>query len=253
MERTEQGMKDNFAIDISHMLKYILRNVWIVIVAGILTAAIGFSLSAFFITPKYSSSVMLYVNNGSISIGDIPLDITQSDILAAQSLVKTYTVILKTRTTLESVIEKTGVAYTYDELADMISATNANGTEIMKITVTSENPYESSKIANCIAEVLPTRISEIIEGATMEVVDSAIPNLQKISPSIMKYTAVGLILGALIAVAVLAVLAMLDNTIHDEEYVLSTYNYPILAKIPDLVNAGSDKKYGYYYSSNTRI
>jgi hypothetical protein len=46
---------------------------------------------------------------------------------------------------------------------------------------------------------------------------------------------------------------MLDNTVHDEEYILSTYNYPILAKIPDLASSGSDKKYGYYYSSNTRI
>lgn len=253
MDRTEQASRDIFSIDISHMLKYIWRNVWIVIVAGVLTAAIGFSLSAFVITPKYSSSILLYVNNGSISLGDLPLNITQSDILASQSLVKTYTVILKTRTTLESVIDKAGVEYDYEELAKMISATNADGTEIMKITVTCENPYEAANIANCIAEVLPGRIAELIRGATMEVVDSAIPKLQKISPSIMKYTAIGLVLGALIAVTVLAVLAMLDNTVHDEDYILSTYNYPILAKIPDLTSQASDKKYGYYYKSNMRI
>ncbi len=253
MDRTEQTVRDNFTIDISHTLKYIWRNVWVVIVAGVLTAAIGFSLSAFIIAPKYSSSILLYVNNGSIALDQIGINISPSDITAAQSLVKTYTVILKSRTTLESVIDKAGVEYTYEDLAGMISASNADGTEIMKITVTSENPYEAATLANCIAEVLPGRISEVIRGATMEVVDSAIPILQKISPSITKYTAVGLILGVLIAVTVLAILAMLDNTVHDEEYILSTYNYPILAKIPDLASSGSDKKYGYYYSSNTRI
>ena len=42
------------------------------------------------------------------------------------------------------------------------------------------------------------------------------------------------------------ILALLDDTIHDEEYILKNYDYPILARIPDLVNSGG-KKYGYYY------
>ena len=253
MDRTEKTANDNFAIDISHLLNYVWKKVWVVIVAGFLTAALGFTLSAFIIEPKYSSSILLYVNNGSISLEQISFNISQSDISASKSLVKTYTVLLKTRTTLESVIDKTGVEYTYDDLAEMITATNADGTEIMEITVTSTNPYEASQIANGIAEILPMRIAEIIEGATMEVVDSAIPDLEKVSPGIMKYTAIGLLLGVLTAVTVLIVMAMLDNTIHDEEYVLSMYNYPILAKIPDLDSDSPDKKYGYYYSMNTRI
>lgn len=249
MEKTEQATRDYYTIDILHLLKYIWRNVWIVIVAGVVAGAIGFGFSTFLITPKYSSSIMLYVNNSSIEIGKI--DISPSDLTAAQNLVKTYSVILKSRTTLEEVIAETNVSYTYKDLAGMIEASSANDTEIMRITVTTDDPYEAAKIANCIAEVLPERIKEIIEGATMNVVDDAIPILQKVSPSITKYTAVGLFIGAFLAVAVLAVFAMLDDTIHDEEYVLTTYNYPILAKIPDLINSGSDKKYGkygYYYS-----
>ena len=38
----------------------------------------------------------------------------------------------------------------------------------------------------------------------------------------------------------------LQDTIHDEEYILRTYDYPILGKVPDLLNKGS-KSYGYYY------
>jgi hypothetical protein len=43
----------------------------------------------------------------------------------------------------------------------------------------------------------------------------------------------------------------MDDTIHDEEYVLRTYDYPILAKIPNLVN-DSAKRYGYYYQSKEK-
>jgi capsular polysaccharide biosynthesis protein len=198
---------------------------------------------------------MLYVNNSSFSLGNTEFSISSSEISAAQSLVKTYAEILDNRTTLERVIEKAGVDYGYEQLSDMIVAAPSNDTEIMKVTVTTTDPNESAKIANSIAEVLPARIAEIIDGATMEVVDYAVPNHQKVSPSITKYTAIGMILGVLLACGVLTVLAILDDTIHDEDYVLRTYDYPILATVPDLVGSGC-KRYGYYsrygYGSSNR-
>ena len=71
-------------------------------------------------------------------------------------------------------------------------------------------------------------------------------NLKKVSPSITGYTIVGMLVGAVISVLVLIVLDLRDDTIRGEEYILQNYDYPILAKIPDLSNADS-KSYGYYY------
>ncbi len=245
MENKERSTKDYYTIDFLHIAKSLWHRAWIIILSGILAAAVGFSVAAFVIKPEYSSSIMLYVNNSSFSLGNTSFSISSSEITAAQSLVKTYGEILNNRTTLERVIDKAEIDYTYRELSKMIVASPSNDTEIMKVTVTANDPYEASKIANCIAEVLPVRISEIIDGASMEVVDSAVADLEKVAPSITKYTAVGLILGILIAVLVLSVVAMLDETIHNEDYVLQTYDYPILAKIPDLLDFGPGK-YGYY-------
>ena len=239
------GNEEYYTIDVLNILKFVLQRFWVIVVSGILAAALAFGISAFVIAPQYSSSIMLYVNNSSFSLGNTNFSISSSEITAAQNLVKTYGEILNSRTTLERVIEKSDVEYDYKQLAEMIDAAPSNGTEIMRVTVTAENPYEASKIANCIAEVFPIRISEIVDGASMEVVDSAIPNLEKISPSITNYTAVGLILGVLLSFLVLAIFAMMDNTIHDEEYVLKTYNYPILAKVPNLINPANRQR-GYY-------
>lgn len=238
--------QEYYTIDIMHILKSLWQRAWAIILAAVIAGAAGFSVANFLIAPKYSSSIMLYVNNSNISIGNTGFSISSSEISAAQSLVKTYTEILKNRTTLERVIEKSGVPYKYTDLSEMIVAAPSNNTEIMRVTVTSTDPYEAARIANCIAEVLPQRISEIIDNASMEVVDSAVADSRKISPSITKYTAVGILLGALLAVAVIALFAVLDNTIHDEEYILKNYDYPILAKVPDLLGGGN-KKYGYYY------
>ena len=242
----ENKNNEYYTIDLFHILKTLWHRIWIIAFAGLIAGIIGFSVSAYMIPPTYSSSIMLYVNNTSFSLGNTNFNISASDISAAQSLVKTYREILKNRTTLERVIDKSGVDYTYQELQGMISAAPSNNTEIMRVTVVSEDPYEAAKIANCIAEVLPVRIAEIIDGSSMEVVDSAVPNLDKIAPSITKYTAVGLVIGVLSAVAILIILALLDDTIHDEEDVLRNYECPVLAKVPDLINSAG-KRYGYYY------
>ena len=245
MEQTKINTKEYFVIDLTHIIKTLLHRAWMIVISSFLGAAIGFSIAAFAIAPTYSSSIMLYVNNSSFTVGDIGFSISSSEISAAQSLVKTYTVLLKNRTTLEEIIKSTGVSYSWEELYSMIEASPVNETEIMGVTVTCEDPYEAEKIANGIAKVLPRRISEVVEGSSMEVVDSAIAETEKVAPSITGFTAVGFILGALLSSLFLVVLALIDNTVHDEEYVLNTYNYPILAKIPDLLETPA-KRYGYY-------
>lgn len=252
MKKQEQGSKEYYSIDLLHIVRSLWRRAWIIVLAGMIAAAAGFCVAAFAITPTYSSSIMLYVNNGSFQVGDFGFSISSSELTAAQSLAKTYTVLLKNRTTLERLIDETGVDYNWEEIYDMIESGPVNETEVLRVTVTCRNPYEAEKLANGIASVLPKRISEVVEGASMEVVDSAIADTEKVAPSITMYTAVWFIVGVLISAAFLIVLAILDDTIHDEEYVISNYDYPVLAKIPNLLSTGSKYEYKYrYYKKRT--
>lgn len=245
MERFEQNEKEYYSIDILHVVRLLMKRAWFIVLVGLLAGLVGFLISNFGVEPTYSSHVKLYVNNSSFSLGNSSFSISPSDLTASQSLIKTYGEILNTRTTLERIIQKSGVDYSWKQLAKMIDCAPSNGTEIMLVTVTCADPYKASKIANTIAEVLPVRISEIIDGATMEVVDSAIPELEKVSPSITKYTAVGMVLGMLLTVIVLVVIVLMDDTIHDEEYVLQTYGFPILGKVPDLLSVSGKSYYNY--------
>ncbi|MBO5213241.1 MAG: hypothetical protein J6B86_00515 [Clostridia bacterium] len=245
MERFERNEKEYYSIDVLHIVKTLWKYLWVVVIAGVLAGAVGFGYARYGIEPTYSSHIKLYVNNSSFSLGNTNFSISSSELSAAQSLVKTYGEILNSRSTLERVIQKSEVEYSWKQLSKMIKYAPSNDTEIMLVTVTCNDPYTASKIANTIAEILPIRISEIIDGASMEVVDSAIPELDKVSPSITKYTAIGLMVGVLLSVIVLVVVALLDDTIHDEEYILRTYDYPILGKVPDLLDF-SGKSTGYY-------
>ena len=239
-----------YTVDLTHIAKMLLQRMWIIILVGILAAAIGFSLISFVITPKYSASVKLYVNNSSFSKGET--SISTSEITAAQKLVSTYGEILNSRMTLEMIIEEADVSYTPSQLSGMIKSEPANDTEIMVVTVTSEDPYEAALIANSVAIVLPVRIAQIIEGTSMEVVDSAKPHLAPVGLGVPTFTALCALIGVLAAVVVLSIFALLDDAIHDEDYVLQNYECPVLAKIPDLINIENDSHYGYYKSRSKR-
>ena len=245
MEKQEKNIDEYHVIDVIHIAKTLWKRIWIIVLSGLWTGVIGFLIAVFLIAPTYSSHVKLYVNNSSFSLGNTSFSISASELTAAQGLVKTYGNILDSRSTYERVIEKAEVDYTWKELSKMVKYSPSNGTEIMMVTVTCEDPYEASKIANTIAEVLPARISEIIDGASMEIVDPAIPELQKVAPSITRYTVIGFMLGVLISAVVIIIFALLDDAIHDEEYLFRTYDYPILGKVPNLLNAGT-VSYGAY-------
>lgn len=250
MENKAKTSKDYYSIDLMHIARSIIHRLWIIILAAVLAAAAGFSYSTFVLKPVYGAQVLLYVNNSSINFGNTSFDISASDIQASLSLVNTYSVLLKNRTTLERVKENAGVDYTVAELASMIQTGSVNETEVMKVVVTCGNPHEAAKIANSIAEVLPVRVSEIIDGASMVVVDRAVPVTSKIGPSVSRYTFLGLIIGALVTVIIIAVRAIMDDTIYNEDYVLENYDYPILAKVPNLLETHHGSGYGYYYKSN---
>lgn len=245
MDKNEKNTNEYYVIDVLHIAKMLWKRAWVIILSGLWTAIVGFLIALFLVTPMYSSNVKLYVNNSSFSLGNTSFSISASELTAAQGLVKTYGNILDSRSTYERVIEKAEVDYTWKELSGMVDYAPSNGTEIMKVTVTCDDPYVASKIANTIAEVLPARISEIIDGASMQIVDSAIPELQKVSPGITRYTAIGFIIGAFLSALIIAVIALLDDRIHDEEYLFRTYDYPILGKVPNLLNAGT-VSYGAY-------
>lgn len=249
MEKANKAKKDYYVVDMLHIVKTLWSRIFVIAFCTILCAVIGFVLARFVVTPKYTSEIMLYVNNSSVSTGND--SISSSQITAAQNLVKTYRIILKGRTTLEEVIAQTGVEYSYEELYEMVDAEAVDESEILRVTVTANDPTEAARIVNGIADVLPARISQIIKGSSMELVDKGIVNNEKVSPSLAKYTIIGGVIGFILCAFVIALMAIMDGTIHDEEYIQKSYNYPILAKIPNLLIDSSSgyKNYKKYYSS----
>lgn len=243
--RTEEVVE----IDTKRVFSALWHKSWIVVLTAVVCAVLTFLGTLYFVTPMYQSTAMFYVNNGSFSVGDSSISIDSGDLVASKSLVESYIVILNTRQTAEDVIDYAGVDRTYTELQNMISAAAVNSTEIFKVVVTSEDPAEARAIAYAITQILPKRISGIIDGTSAKVVDSPRKPTSPSSPSYIGNTAVGFLLGLLLSAVVIVLREVFDVTIRSEEDVEQSCDHPILAAVPDML---AQTKGGYYGKYATR-
>lgn len=220
-------------VDLLRLAKALWRRIWIIFLTAILFAMLAFTYAAYFVTPLYQAEVWIYVNNTSGSTDSANSSISSSELTAAQSLVDTYIVILKSRTTLEQVIGEAHLDYSYTQLREMLSVGAVDNTEVFSITVTDRDPQEAAQIANTIAQILPEQIADVVTGSSVKIIDYASAPTEPSCPSIPSMTAKGLLLGLVLACAAIVLAELLDNKIHDENDLLELYHLPVLAVIPD--------------------
>ena len=237
-------------IDLLEVISVLWQHVVGILLTGIIFGALMFGFARFFLTPKYEANALFYVNNSTLSLSSA-VAISTGELSAASDLVDTYVAILQSRANMELVLERSGVDYTYEQLREMIDAKAENSTGLFKVTVTSSNPEEARTLANTIAAILPEKISDIVANSSVEVVDYAVTPRSRVSPSYIKYAAIGLLAGMVFASAIVLIRYFNDTIIHNEDYLLNAYDVPILATIPDL-NAKTPRKYGYYGASDRK-
>ena len=242
---------DEIEIDLLALFKVLWSKALVLVLTALIAGAATFAVTAFLIKPKYEATAAMYVNNSSFSFGSTSFSISSSELTASNSLVATYIFILKSRTTLEDVIAAANLPYDYEELSDMITTEAVTGTAAFNVTVESESPVEAELIANTIAKLLPDRIAEIVDGSSVRIVDYAIVPAHRSSPSFVKNTALGVLLGLFLSAAVVTVKYIVDEQTNDvitsADDLKALYpDIPVLALIPDM--RLSNKK-GYYYSS----
>ena len=249
LEKRNDG---SYEIDLFAIFKALWNRVWIILLVAVVFGVGGFAYAKTQIAPTYSANTMLYVNTSS-TLSLSSYKVSSADLNTASSLVSRYLVILKSKTCLNGIIAEAGISgkYTVSQLSGMISARAVDETEIINVTVTCHDAQEAADIANAIAVVLPQNINSIIEGTDARVIDRAEVNNNQVAPSYTRYAIIGGVIGLIAAVAVIVILELMDDLIHDDEYVIQTYSdIPLLAAIPDLTLHAD--KYNYRYGTKDR-
>jgi capsular polysaccharide biosynthesis protein len=219
-----EGIKDE--IDLMELFFEMLDHWKMILLSTILVGAIAYTYAKYFITPQYSSTSMLYVLSKSTSITSL------SDIQLGTNLTNDYIVVVNGRPIVDQVIENLGLNESYGSLAGRISLSNPSNSRILKITVTDASPTRAKQIADELAEVASAFISEKMDQDPPTIIQYGYADGGPVSPNVRRYTMRGAIVGAFLAIAVIVIIYLLNDTIMNRDDVERRLGLNYLGMLP---------------------
>lgn len=216
-------------IDLLEVLNAVRQHILAIILTTLVLAAAGFGVSKFLMTPMYQASALMIVNTRQ----DITSNVTSDQINSATKLVSTYSIILKSDTVLNQVIENLGLNMDYQQLANRVTVSAVDDTQVMKVTVTSDNPEWARQVCEQITQISPDVILEAVEAGSVKVISKASISPEPVSPNVSRNTARGAVAGLVISVGIVFLMVLLDNKINNEEDVSKYLDLTVVGVIPE--------------------
>lgn len=234
----DEKINNNRTISLKQLFILIQKNLFRILLFGVIGGVSAILVSVIFITPRYSSTVDLLVNQRA-SNDQMQYDVQQADLQA----VNTYKDVLKKSVILKPVLNqiKSTINYKGDlqDLENSVSISNETNSQVISVSVKDGNPYTASDIANTIANTFSRKIKKMMKVNNVSIVSKALPNSKPISPNNKLNFAIGVILGLLLGFGWFIFREILDTTIHDEAYLVHDLGIINLGSVGHM----SDKKY----------
>lgn len=226
---TNQQNQDEIEIDLLELLRVLWSKIGYVILAALALGLLMVLVSKVFMKPQYESTTKMYV----LSKQDSSSTVTSGDLQASSLLTKDYAELIQSRQVVETVIAQLNLDLTYEEFLNKITVTTQNDTRILSITVKDEDPYVASQMADAIRVAALDHIQNVMNTeAVNDVGDEAnIPD-EPVSPSIKKNGLIGAIAGAFIAIVIIIIVYLTNDTIQTSEDVERYLGVSTLGIIP---------------------
>ena len=248
----EQKQTDN-TIDLTQLLQLCRRHIWALILWSVGLALVGWGIANFVISPKYTSSAQILVNqkNGrndpnaayAAQQANMQLVTTYKDIItshvilqdASNRLANPVKVVKKAkpakyRTTDDgrkvlvrkaqpAVIERDGKAYSVSasQLASSISVATQQQSQVFSVSAKADTPEKAKAEANAVARSFRDQIPNIMNINNVTIVAPATNGVQS-SPNVKMFTLAGFVIGLVLTFAVILIREMTNTTVRDDSY-----------------------------------
>lgn len=208
-----QKKETDYKTSLLGLLEVLKSSIIGMIIAGlILGGAVGI-ISKRYIAPKYSAKSAIYIASASDSI------LKLTDLQMGSSLAPDYIYLITSRPFITEMKGRLGLGdeYTYDMLTDMVTVINPTDTHAIEITAVSTDDKLAADIANALAEVSVTRLSDIMESSHPKIIETAAARGYQVSPNSTLNAIVSFVLGALLFFTVNYLRTLADNTVKSLE------------------------------------
>lgn len=233
--KQQQNMQPIDQMEIVHVM---LSRFWLILFSGILVGICALIYTKATTTPVYTSSTKMYI----LSKTEDSAAVNSSDMSLSATLATDYAQLIKDRTVMESVVSELGLSMSAEALASKVSVTLPNSGRIVTISVSDPDPYMASKLANQVRDMGAMHIQEVMDTGAINVVEEAnIPKTQTLG-SYKRNGMMGALAGMVIAMAIIFIRFMMNDTIRRPEDVERYLGVSVLGSIPMMDTGKKEKK-----------
>ena len=225
---------EEIEIDLQQLWNAVRHRIWLVLLAGFIVADIAFAITKFLITPMYSSSATMLVVTKETTLSSL------ADLQLGSQLTNDYEILITSRPVLQQTIDQLELETDYKHLRDTITISNPNDSRMLIISTLQADPELAKSVVDTLAGISSDYIAEKMEVTAPKIIEEGEIPLTQSSPSLLRNTAIGGLLGILAAVFLICVAVILNDSIQTEDDIERYLQLPVLAVIPD--KSGSSKK-----------
>lgn len=213
-------------IDLLELFFALLHRIKLIIFVTVAGAVGAFFVTEMLITPIYSSSSMIYVVGDSLDVSSLV------NMQVGSALTADYQVIATSRPVVEQVIKNLDLDMTYKELKEAIVVTNTTDTHIIELKVSDPSAKRAKEIVDELTGVVIEESADIMDSGEPNIIQNGYVNKYPDSPSIVKNTILGGLLGFVLACGIVIFMFMLNDTITTEEDIEKYLGLNTLGVIP---------------------
>lgn len=212
-------------VDLMGMFFRILERFWIVLLSAVICGMIMGILAENSVT-TYSATSKLYIVHKDSS------DVNIADLQLGTALTLDYQEVFKTWEVHEMVIKELDLPYSYEQMQSMLTISNPEDTRVLYITVTHSDAKMAAAIANSYAKAAKEFIIDTMEGVEPSNFSIALKPSVGYSASVGVSAVIGFVGGGVLAVAILALLFVLDARPRSPEAIQQYGGIPTLSVFP---------------------
>ena len=213
-------------INLSEVYSYFKTKILWILLAVVIIIIFGNVFTLLTRTPLYQSNTTI------VLVGESKSGYSQTESQLNQNLIGTYSQIIKSRKVLNQVIENLDLKLTTTDLAQSITTSSVEDTEIIQITVNNPKAKDAKKITDELAEVFAKEIKDIYHLENVEIIDKAEIAKTPYNVNYLKDNVIYLVVGLVLSFGVVFVMYYFDTSIKSSDIVEEKLGLTVIGIVP---------------------
>lgn len=228
-------------INLHDLLTTIRKHWFLVFSLTVIASVTAAFISYFVVTPIYQAETQLLVNQKSTNIEQYQwIQNNEADL----RLINTYNVIITSPIILTKVIEELKLEHTPNSLAEQITVTSANNSQVVNLVVIDKEASLAVKISNTLAEVFQKEIPTLMNVDNIKILSEAklLENPTPVKPNKLLNITSAAIIGLMLGVMVAFLRDFFDRRFKTEQEIEDILGLPIIGLVGAIAREKETKK-----------